>query len=221
MEYAFTDAIVRADREVLTARALQYLMAYAGEFHVLVSAKHKVNQGYELNIAEIRTVLNTMRADTSINFDYQPDSNVLSFPVPERRPRGIQFDDLNEDDYPSYKAFVQRYDTYPVREPRWRRHKKFNIKLPYGMSTVVRSEVIHLMSTERTEVNYYPIGSWHDGEKVFGQPKWEFRFYYECTQASKKLRMLTEHEAEVLVDLGLMRFCRTCRQFRDMRGDTR
>lgn len=218
MEYAFTDALVRADREVLTIRAEQYLRAYTGDFHVLVQARNQLNEGYELNIAQVRTVLNTMRADTSVRFDYQPPAgtNVIQFPAPQRR--GVDFggelEDLDEDDYPSRRRFVKDY----VPEPRWRRHKRFKIKLPYGMSMSVRSEVIHLMSQERTELNYHPIGSWYDGEKVFGQPRWQFRFYYECSQASKNLRMLTAHEAEVLVNLGIMRFCRTCQQFRGLRG---
>lgn len=214
MEYAFTDAVVRADREVLTIRAEQYLRAYVGEFHVLVHAKRKLALGYELNIAEIRTVLNAMRADTSCHFDYEPPAGVV-IDFPQNR-RGVVFDDLEEDDFGSRRRFVQEY-VQP--EPRWRRYKKwrFNPNLPYVMATAVRSEVIHLVSQERTELTYYPIGSWHNGEKVFGQPLWEFRLYYECTQGSKKVRMLTEHEAEVLVSVGLMRFCRTCQTFREAR----
>jgi hypothetical protein len=206
--------MVRTDREVLTVRARQYLESYTGDFHVLIEARRQLAEGYELNIAQVRTVLNAMRADTSVRFDYTPPAgtNVIQFPAPQQR--GVSFE-VDDEKYPSHRRFMEEY---VPREPRWRRHKKFKLKLPYAMATAARSEVLHLISQERSELTYYPVGSWHNGEKVFGQPLWEFRLYYECTQASKKLRMLTEHEAAVLENLGLMRYCRTCQQFRDFRG---
>jgi hypothetical protein len=204
MEFAFTDDLVRRDREVLTDRVLAYLQSYTGEFGPLIQARNLIKHGVSLNVAQVRTVLNAMRADTSVVMDYQPPigAQVISFP---RTPRMDLFAPDVED------------EPYEPPARRWFKHD-FRFKLPYAMATAARAEVIHLLSQERSILEYHPIGSWYDGKKVFGQPIWNFRLYYECTQASKKLRMLTEHEAEVLVDLGLMRYCRTCQQFRAMRG---
>jgi hypothetical protein len=218
MEYAFTDSQVRRDRDILEQQVHNYIRNYAGAFQPVVDAKRLLADGYGLNVAQMRMVLNAMRADTGIRLNFQPSggAQVIEFP---RSPRGhasasspfaVPFDDDGED-YKETKASRRVAD-----DPRWF-EVDFKFNMPYGMTMQVRGEVIHLMSQERSKLTYYPIGSWHWGKKVFGQPKFHFKLYYECSEASKKLRMLTESEAQTLADHGLMRFCRTCQTIRGHR----
>lgn len=208
MEYAFTDDMIRRDREVLTGQALAYVQHYTGSFGPILQAKAILDEGMMLSVGQIRVILNTMRTDTSVVLNYKPSlaPNVINFP--ERRPR-VDFGYPGDDEEPR--------ETLRQPERRWFRWP-FRLKLPHGMSMAVRSEVIHLMSQERSRLEVHPVGSWWNGEKVWKEPIWSFRLYYECSEAAKKLRMLTAYEAEVLVDLGLMRFCRTCQAFRNNRS---
>lgn len=199
MEYAFTDAMVRRDLLTLTLQATEYLMKYTGDFHVLVEAQRILRDGEELTVGQLRAVLNTMRTDTSLRWAYVPPDGgvIIDFPASKN---------------PFAPSLGRRGRREGKRDPIWRNHLNFKIKLPYAMSRAARSEVIHMVSPSRTECLYYPIGSHHQGQKVWGQPQWEFRVKMECSSdlVQKHLLLLSDAEAEILVDMGVMRWCKWC-----------
>lgn len=199
MDYAFTDQMVRSDRYDLTEAAETYLRNYKGSFEPILEARRAMLQGAELNVAEIRMILNVMRADTSVRIEYTPPPrNVIQFP---RRP--VPFFDDDE----------------PIRrDPVWYRLKAFKLKMPFAMSLHKRAEVIHYISNDRSECHYHPIGSHSQGRKVF-EPFWDFRVAFECSATRPpKMRMLTTYEAFYLVEAGYMRLCRTCLTLRTDRA---
>src|SRR4051812_34470084 len=75
MDHAFTDEMVRQDRADLTKAAMEYLATYKGSFQPILDARKALMEGYELGVAHIRTILNTMRADTSVQMEYTPPTN--------------------------------------------------------------------------------------------------------------------------------------------------
>lgn len=201
MDYAFTDQMVRQDPSLREA-AEKYVQDYKGSFMPVLQARQALVEGHELNVAEIRTVLNIMRADTSIRILCQPSpSNVIEFP----KSRAISFapDDLLVDK-PS---------------PRWRRHAfSFKPQWTHGMSMHKRAEVIHDLDRIKSYAEYYPRGSWHHGEKIW-EPKFEFFPQWKCGAKPPynrpNIRLLTAHEADQLLRRSMMRMCPSCDRIND------
>ncbi len=91
-EHKYTDAHVRANRELYEELALTYLTHYAGEFDLLLSYRHRVELGVELTVPMIRATLNCMRFDAQVVNLPVPstvfDANVIDITTraPRRRP---------------------------------------------------------------------------------------------------------------------------------------
>jgi hypothetical protein len=64
--YKYTDAHVRADRELYDTLAVEYLQHYAGDFDLLLSYRRRIELGVELTVPMIRATLNCMRFDAQV-----------------------------------------------------------------------------------------------------------------------------------------------------------
>lgn len=196
MDYAFTDQMVRDDREELTRAAISYLERYKGSFRPILDARTAYLTGEELNIAEIRTILNVMRADTSIRMTYDPPlrSNVIEFPRNKFAP----------------------VDSDEPRRPMWYRIRmEVKPEYVYGMSMHKRAQVIHDISRVKSYAEYFPVGSYERGRQIW-EPRIKFHIKWGCTGPNtNNFRLLTVREADSLILQGCARPCPSCERLGD------
>lgn len=204
MDHAFTDRMVREDKEDLSKAAKDYLLAYKGSFEPVLHARAAVIEGVELNVAQIRTVLNVMRADTSIRMEYTPPtgSNVIQFPLGGRQ---------RDEESP-------RVTTPKLELVVFGRIKS---KYVFGMSMHKRAEVIHYVDHDKTRIVYKRSGasSLITSPRRMGWQKLYFdrievQYGWECGSKNPKVRLLTTDMMEAIVNRGLGRLCPTCLSIR-------
>jgi hypothetical protein len=197
MEHAFTDRMVREDKEDLTEAVLKYLQTYKGNFQPILDARRAVHEGYALNVAEIRMVLNVMRADTSIRLEYAPpEGNVIQFP------RAVAFEEEEEarPRKPEYREFLVR--------------GRIKSKFIFGISTHKTAVNVHYINHSRTRFIYKQAGARSHSRQMGWHQLWENRieieYFWECSSKNPKVRLLTSAECFRLVEEGLMKLCPTC-----------
>jgi hypothetical protein len=88
-EHKYTDAHVRANRELYEELAQTYLQHYSGEFDLLLSYQQRVELDGELTVPMIRATLNCMRFDAQVvNMPKPPtktfDADVVDIKKPHR-----------------------------------------------------------------------------------------------------------------------------------------
>lgn len=193
MDHAFTDQMVREDRESLTEAVYAYLLQYRGNFQVVKDAARTVAKGEDLNVAQIRTILNVMRADTAVQMEYTPPrtNNVVEFPR-----RGVFHQD-------AHLGNVVRRLELPVRG---------RLKLPYATSTGIRAEVIHEINLQSVAFVFKRSGAqslkrsrgweqlWHD--------RIEFDFRHLCGSRPN------HNTAWLLSEADALQMIRTCQRRR-------
>lgn len=208
MDHAFTDQMVRSDKADLTRAVLEYLGRYKGSFQPILAAREAVHEGHELNVAEIRTILNVMRADTSIRLEYTPPmAQIIEFP------KRVNF----------------AFDPQPVERPRSLEVLvKGRIKLPYGTSIGKRAEVIHTVSQAKTKFLYkrpgaHSLRSAWQTKRHGWEPLWferiEVELHWLCKQQEGwNFILLSELEAGAWVAAGALdatygprRVCPSCK----------
>jgi hypothetical protein len=195
MDHAFTDQMVRNDPSLREA-ATRYVLDYKGNFDPILNARQTLIQGEQLGVAHIRTILNVMRADTSIRLEYTPPkNNVVKFP-------GV-FQEEEE-------VFVPKR----AREIR----VKGRVRATFGMSTHKRAEVIHYVDHGQTVFTFKEAGARslirHRGWEQIWEDRIEVGLRWECSQRNPKVRLLATDEVAVLLSRGLMRICPTCLRIR-------
>jgi len=201
MDHAFTDQMVRADPSLREA-AEKYLLDYKGSFQPILEARRVLQEGiYELNVAEIRTVLNVMRADTSIRIEYEPpQGNVIQFP---RRQRLV-----DEQEVTKAKPKLE----VPIRS---------RIKFDYGTSLNRQAQVIHDIDHEGTEFAYKRAGArtlTRRGWEVFWYDRIEVKLKWSCSAAISRQPMLLLVNAKTaghMIMDGYRRACPQCKKVAD------
>jgi hypothetical protein len=207
VEHAFTDQMVRADREDLTAAALQYLEKYKGNFQPILDARQAFAEGYELNVAEIRMILNVMRADTSIRMEYTPPAGqVIKFPD-----RGIFREEKVVPTPPKFQEVRVR--------------TQIKSKYVFGMSMHKRAETIHYLDHSKTEgvfkqagarsyagrLSVRPFAQGHGWHQIWFD-RIEVSISWRCSVMNPHVRLLTSTEAHKLLSEGRKRLCPQCRR---------
>lgn len=190
MEQAYTDRDVR-ESPSLKEVAEKYVLEYKGSFHPILDCKERMAKGLDLEVAHIRLVLNTMRADPRVELLPQVErtDNVVPF-IPRQR-RSIEFDFEDISELPNFGTRRRAYFDIPTR-----------IKYPYAMSMHKRSEVIHEVDLERSTFRYFT-----------GSEEFQLNLHYQCRSEYLKrikVRFLTDWERSQLIAFGLMRPCPAC-----------
>lgn len=189
MEQAYTDRDVR-ESPSLKEVAEKYVLEYKGSFHPILDCKERMAKGLDLEVAHIRLVLNTMRADPRVELLPQVErtDNVVPF-IPRQRARGLF--DVDDEEYGTSRRTRRAYFDIPTK-----------VKYPYAMSMHKRSEVIHEVDLERSALRYFT-----------GSGEFELQLRYQCRSEYLKrirVRFLSEWERSQLILLGLMRPCPAC-----------
>lgn len=203
MDRSYTDRDVLNDGR-LTKLALQYLEEYTGNFHVVLRAQDLVSQGQTLRTAQVRSILNCMLADTAVGFmpipeyhQFQPDLLLTpkdGYMFATRRNNG--------------RVLVEEVPIPPEKHRPWRIDLKSKIKFDFGFSGMRLSRLVHAVDHRKfnqqwqgTPVTYYT----HDGS-------YKFKVYWACgtNLAPDRLRSVTPHQANILVERGLLNWCERC-----------
>lgn len=208
MEQAFTDRDVR-EMPSLKEVAEKYVLEYKGSFQPLLDCKSRMAKGLELEVAHIRLVLNTMRADPRVELlpKVEWKDNVVPFIPRQRR--------STEDNYYSSCYKCQMGDPHRVHETSEEyygitkasgRRPYFDLKTrvnyPYAISMHKRSEVIHEIDVERSSFRFFT------SSKEF---QLDLRYFCRSEYLRRiRVRFLTQWEADQLEQRGLMRYCPTC-----------
>jgi hypothetical protein len=207
MDYAFTDQMVRADREDLTEAALNYLMDYKGSFEPLLKARQAIDDGYELGVAHVRMILNCMRADTSVQIEYtvSQKSNVIQFP---KRP---------------VHTFVDDEGHKTVTQPREFRING-RIKRDHFTSLHQRAEIIHDIDHSSVRFTFKGAGTRSYSRSAGWQQLWydrievEFRAQCSVKPSTNPLLLssadmdnwILQRDKDMVEEFGVRRPCPRC-----------
>lgn len=135
-DYRYTDRDVRENPELMEA-ALQFVSGYGGDFEFLVAARQSAAEAGSLPVPFARGVLNCMRTDIS---------GISLLRVTNAR---IALREPEQEIEPFSPHVRQHQPRYPVDlKVRWR--------LPYIMSTHPKAELVHILSSERSSIRYWP-----------------------------------------------------------------
>jgi len=204
----YTDAHVRGDPR-LGHVAETYVRDYVGDFDAVTMCRDRILAGEQLTVSQIRTMLNIMRADP----------RVIDLPVPDDYDvvgvRRVGFGDRDTD--AAYRRQLRRRPPFIDLPVRWH--------VTHGISLHKAAVVVHRFDARASFIRYFPQATQHVFTDRFTP---HLRWYCAASvpqvpwrrrSRHPGIRLLTEHEAEVLVANELRRPCLTCDRTYRERGE--
>jgi hypothetical protein len=195
----YTDAHVRGDLK-LHRIAESYVRHYVGDFYMIIECRDRLGRGDVLTVSQVRAVLNFMRSDP----------NVGDLPVPTS-PR---YGNTVTDDSRTYRDALRRRPSYidlPTK-----------IHYTHGISLHKRARTIHIVDHRGSFIRYFP----HASHKKFSD-KFDLRLRWMCPANVPRIeipsvsglshggtRLITQHEADVLIANDLRYMCPGCNRLR-------
>lgn len=204
MDRSYTDRDVLNDPRLVPLVA-EYLKQYTGNFHVVLRAQNLIQQGETLRVAQVRSILNCMLADT----------NVPYMPIPE-------YHQFHADEYMTPRegyVFVSRSSNgrtfteeipAPPQAPRRKVmiDLKSRIKFDFGFSMARLSRLVHVVDHKKFKQQ------WQTGPVTYytSNQSYRLKVYWGCgtNLAPDRLRSLTMHQANILVERGHLSWCERC-----------
>jgi hypothetical protein len=180
-------------------------MNYKSNFQPVLDVRNMISSGVTLSVAHVRTILNVMRADTSVQLQYTPpEGKIIQFP--KRNP-------FAHDDEP-YMQLAEAVERTRHRLQDFEVRGSIKPCYTFGMSPHKTSLNIHYVSRKRSQFCYKQAGtrsySRGRGWQTIWENRIEVKLMWDCGQEVKGVRLLTTNEASRLIQEGVMKLCPNC-----------